>query len=158
MLYAIALGSNQRHAEFGSPEALIEEAVRRLPGVLVARSRKIQSRPLGPSLRRYANAVAIIDSAEPPLRLLSQLQQIERGLGRTRTGQRWRARTMDLDIILWEGGAWADAQLSIPHREYRSRRFVLAPLAEIASDWRDPIDGLSASQHLTRLDRPRPRA
>lgn len=164
-LYAIALGSNQRHARFGSPHDLIEEALRRLPGVLLDHSRTITSRPIGPSMRAYANAAALIETALEPPQLLAALHDVEGQLGRVRRGRRWQARTVDLDIILWSEGVWAAPDLSIPHLAFRQRRFVLEPLSQIAADWRDPLSTRSVRQLLARctrripaLDPPRPRA
>lgn len=99
----------------------------------------INSAPVGPSQRRYANAVAVVHSHFGPRALLALLQQIERRFGRKRQGQRWRARTLDLDVVLWDGGQWRDKALIIPHPEFRRRLFVLGPAAMIAPDWRDPI-------------------
>jgi 2-amino-4-hydroxy-6-hydroxymethyldihydropteridine diphosphokinase len=48
--------------------------------------------------------------------------------------------------------------MGIPHPAFRQRRFVLAPLVEIAPDWRDPVTHLTARQLLARLDRKRARA
>src|SRR3546814_8929009 len=64
--------------------------------------------PLGPTIRRFANMVAIIESDDDPPALLRRLKAIEHAFGRRR-GRRWGARVIDLDIILWSGGAWADA-------------------------------------------------
>jgi 2-amino-4-hydroxy-6-hydroxymethyldihydropteridine diphosphokinase len=158
MLYAIALGSNRRHARFGGSVALIEDALRRLPGVLLLRSRTMASRPLGPSARTYANAAAIIESDMMPQAMLAALQAIERDLGRVRSGQKWRARTMDLDIIFWSDGVWASSNLTIPHREFRARRFVLDPLAEIVPDWRDPVTGQAVKHLRARHIKARPQS
>lgn len=118
----------------------------------------VESAPLGPSLRRYANAAAVIATAASPEALLDKLQAIEDHFGRVRRGARWRARVLDLDIILWSGGAWADGRLIIPHPEYRRRGFVLAPAAAIAGDWRDPIAVLSLVHLQARLTRAKPLA
>lgn len=99
----------------------------------------INSAPLGPSQRRYANAAALVVSEHGPRALLALLQQIEHRFGRKRIGQRWRARTLDLDVVLWDCGEWRDKALTIPHPEFRRRLFVLGPAALIAPDWRDPI-------------------
>lgn len=155
MLYAIALGSNQRHARYGSPEALIEEALRRVPGILLARSTTLRTRPIGPSQRVYANAAAILETDLAPAALLCTLQSIEADLGRRRRGQRWRARPIDLDILLWSEGVVASPALTIPHRAMRARSFVLAPLAQIAPDWRDPVTALQVRHLLARLRKPR---
>lgn len=158
MLYVIALGSNRRHALHGRPGALIEEALRRLPGVLLTRSRAIASRPLGPSDRTYANAAAVIESDMTPPQLLSALQAIEHDLGRRRSGQKWRARTIDLDIIFWSDGVWAAPRLTIPHTAFRTRMFVLDPLAAIVPDWRDPVSGHSIRQLRARLMKATPQS
>lgn len=164
-LYAIALGSNQRHAHFGSPHNLIEEALRRLPGVLLDRSRIITSRPIGPSIRSYANAAALIETEMDPPDLLAALHAVEAELGRIRRGRRWRARTIDLDIILWSDGVWSEPDLSVPHPAFRQRHFVLEPLSQIAAGWRDPLSTRTIGQLLAQctrripaLDPPLPRA
>ena len=120
-------------------------------------SRIIDSRPIGPSQRTYANAVGVMASKLKPPALLTKLKKIERKAGR-RPGKRWGTRPLDLDIVGWSGGIWASPGLTIPHPEFRKRRFVLAPLCEIAPGWRDPVTHLTARQLLVRLDRKRPRA
>jgi 2-amino-4-hydroxy-6-hydroxymethyldihydropteridine diphosphokinase len=151
--YLIALGSN-RAGPWGGPE----QAVRRALGLLdpADSSRLIHTAALGPSKRRFINAVAIIESDLAPPQLLANLKALERDAGR-RPGERWSARPLDLDIIGWSGGLHASWGLSIPHPAFRDRRFVLAPLAEIAPAWRDPLTNLTARQLLARLDRKRPR-
>ncbi len=116
----------------------------------------IDSAPLGPSQRRYANAAAIISAELSPPTLLRRLHDIERHFGRVRRGQAWQARTLDLDILLWSGGMWADGDLAIPHPAFRSRNFVLTPAAMIAPDWRDPVTGLTIRQLQSRFNRPKP--
>ena len=59
-------------------------------------------------------------------------------------------------MILWSGGVWASAGLVVPHPEFRVRRFVLAPLAELVPAWRDPLTGASVRQLLARVDRRSP--
>ena len=157
--YLLALGSNQRHVRYGKPEAVLRAALARLDrkGVkLEAASRIIASRPLGPSLRRYANAAALVKSRLEPDELLHRLHNIEHKFGRRRRGAPWRARVLDLDIILWSGGAWSSGDITIPHVAFRTRRFVLQPACAIAGDWRDPITGLRLHHLLTRLTRPAP--
>ena len=65
--------------------------------------------------------------------MLSMLKAIERDFGRRR-GQRWGARVIDLDIILWSGGRWRSPGLIVPHSAYAARDFVLHPLATIAAE------------------------
>jgi len=63
---------------------------------------------------------------------------------------------LDLDIVLWNGGAYAADDLVIPHPAFRIRAFVLVPAARIAGDWRDPLTGLTIRQLAARLTKPRP--
>jgi 2-amino-4-hydroxy-6-hydroxymethyldihydropteridine diphosphokinase len=107
---------------------------------------------LGPAGRGFANAVALVESDLDPPRLLAALKRVEHDFGR-RGGRRWGPRVLDLDIILWSEGAWAADGLVIPHPEFRRRRFVLGPLAELVPLWRDPITGATVRQLLHRLDR-----
>ena len=113
----------------------------------------IASAPLGPSRRRYANAAVIVRSKRDPDALLARLQTIEASFGRRRGGQRWAARVLDIDIVLWSGGAWSSPGLTVPHTAFRSRAFVLTPAAAIAPRWRDPVTGLSLRQLRARLTR-----
>jgi 2-amino-4-hydroxy-6-hydroxymethyldihydropteridine diphosphokinase len=156
--YLIAIGSN-RMGRAGRPREVIRAFLGRVDphwGEPVAASAVHGSVPLGSGFRNYANAVAAIETALTPIELLGHLKSIERAHGR-RPGRRWGDRVIDLDIIAWGGGIWSSAELTIPHLEFRKRRFVLAPLCEIVPDWRDPITGLTARQLLARLDRRLPR-
>ena len=151
--YIIAMGSNRRHGRYGAPAGVVRAALATLP-VLVA-SRIIQSRPVGPSSRAYANAVAMIECELSPRELLTVLKSTERDFGRRR-GQKWGARVLDLDIILWSGGIWNDRHLQVPHPQFRVRDFVLGPLSEVAPEWRDPVTGLKVKQLKGCIDRARP--
>jgi 2-amino-4-hydroxy-6-hydroxymethyldihydropteridine diphosphokinase len=151
--YAIALGSNRR-SRHGSPARTLRAALARLDGVQAVSA--IRGTPaLGPAGRGFANAVAILESRLAPDALLAQLKAMERAFGR-RPGRRWGPRVLDLDIILWSGGAWGGPGPIVPHPEYRKRAFVLQPLAELAPAWRDPISGATVRQLLARLTAPRP--
>jgi 2-amino-4-hydroxy-6-hydroxymethyldihydropteridine diphosphokinase len=151
--YAIALGSN-RPGRHGPPPAELRAALDAIGGV-VARSPIVATPPLGPSTRRFANAAALIASDEAPAALLARLKRIEAAFGRRR-GRRWGARVIDLDIILWSGGIVAAPALTVPHRAFRARAFVLAPLSRIAPGWRDPLSGLTVRQLAARLGKRAP--
>lgn len=114
-----------------------------------------ESAAIGPSSRRFANAVALVDSGFDPPAMLKRCKAIEQAFGRRR-GRRWGARVIDLDLIGWSGGSWRSPALEVPHRAFRQRRFVLDPMVEIAPAWRDPITSLTARQLLARLTRPCP--
>ncbi|MEQ1725928.1 MAG: 2-amino-4-hydroxy-6-hydroxymethyldihydropteridine diphosphokinase [Sphingopyxis sp.] len=151
--YLLALGSNRPHGRYGRPASVIAAAMERLRAcglTIEATSPLLASPPIGPSKRRYANAAVLIQTALEPSALLAVLKDIERGFGR-RGGQRWGARVLDLDIILWSGGLWHSPALAIPHPQWRMRRFVTEPLIAIAPDWRDPVTGLRVRHSAARL-------
>ena len=160
--YVIALGSNRRHHRHGPPRAVLRAALVALDGeglALCAASQLVDSRPLGPSARTYANAVAVVETRLEPNALLTRLKALERRFGRRRGGRRWGDRVLDLDVVLWDGGPWASPGLVIPHPAYRQRRFVLTPLRRLGPLTpglaRDPLTGLTASHLHARLTRPR---
>lgn len=161
--YLIALGSNRWHPHHGPPAATLRAALKvlgeqALAGqglAIVAAGPIVASAPLGPSRRRYANSAAIVASPLAPRALLALLQATEAAFGRRRRGQAWSARVLDLDIVLWSGGSWADPQLTIPHLHFRARPFVLAPAVAIAPGWRDPHTGLTLRHLHARLTAPR---
>lgn len=155
--YLIALGSNRRHHRIGAPRRVLEVAFVALEaeGVdIEAIASMIETPPIGPSTRRYANGAAVIRTSLMPDAMLALLKRIEARFGKRR-GQRWSARTLDLDIILWSGGSWYSAKptLIVPHAAYRRRDFVLRPAAQIAPRWRDPLTGLSLAQLRHRATR-----
>ena len=159
-LYLIALGSNQPHHRHGRPDKVLRAALLTLEragaGRVESVSPIISSRPIGPSLRQYANGTALLRSDLLPSTLLLVLKSTEREFGRKRGGQRWRARVLDLDIILWNGGKWRSSGLLVPHVAYRGREFVLGPAAAIAPFWRDPDCGLHVRALYARLTRRHP--
>lgn len=152
--YAIAIGSNRR-GRHGGPADEVRAAIAALNGVRAV-APIIGSAPLGPSLRRYANTVVLVDSDLSPPEMLTRLKAIERAFGRRR-GRRWGSRVIDLDLVLWSGGCWSGRALTVPHVAFRTRGFVLEPLARIAAGWRDPVSGRTVRQLHQLVDRARPR-
>jgi 2-amino-4-hydroxy-6-hydroxymethyldihydropteridine diphosphokinase len=127
----IALGSNLQDPLSQLRNAVA--AINRVPDSRVERSSSIyRSAPLGPGAQPdYLNAVLLLATALPPLRLLDALQQIEQAQGRVR-GVRWGARTLDLDILLYGDQKIEGPRLTIPHPAMEQRNFVLYPLFEIS--------------------------
>lgn len=152
--YAIAIGSN-RPGRHGGPVAEVRAAIAALKGVRAV-APIMASAPLGPSLRRYANTVLLLETSLSPPDMLAQLKGIERSFGRRR-GRRWGSRVIDLDIVLWSGGRWHSRGLCVPHIAFRERLFVLRPLRDVAPDWRDPVSGRTIRQLHQLVDRARPR-
>lgn len=153
--YALALGSNRRSG-YGSPAQTLRAALAALGelGDVQGASTIRTTAAVGPAGRSFANAAALLTTHLNPPDLLDVLKELERGFGR-RAGRRWGARVLDLDILLWSQGPYADARLIVPHREMRERGFVLEPLAQIAPNWRDPLSGATVRQLLHRLRRRR---
>ena len=91
-----------------------------------------RSPPMGPQDQPdYVNAVMGIHTTLEALALLSAMQQIENEQGRVRS-QRWGARTLDIDILLYGDQQIRLAELTVPHIGIKERAFVLYPLFEIA--------------------------
>lgn len=129
----IALGSN-----LGDSPALLRSALAAmaaLPGTrLEGASPLYRSDPLGPGDQPdYLNMVAALETALPATELLRELQAIEDAHGRRRT-ERWAARSLDLDILLYGSEAIDTAELTVPHPRMAERNFVLYPLFDLAPD------------------------
>ncbi len=127
----IGLGSN-----LDDPARQILSAVEEIAALSdvekIASSPLYASQPLGPQDQPdYVNAVLRIKTRLPAMILLRQLQQIEAKHGRVRV-QRWGARTLDLDILLYGDQIIDEPELIVPHVELANRAFVLYPLADIA--------------------------
>ena len=148
----VAFGSN-----LGDRRGQISAAAARVAELLsnFRLSTMIETAPVGAGTEHdppYLNAVGVGESALSARELLEALQTIEMDAGRTRPYPN-APRTLDLDLILVgeEVIGHAEEGLTVPHPRFRSRRFVLEPLAEIAPDFRDPVTGLTVRHLLNRV-------
>lgn len=113
--------------------AYLTDAVDSLPNV-VAVSNVYETAPVGGVVQDdFLNLVVELDCDLAPMELLRLCHRIESSANRTRD-VRWGPRTVDLDIIWMDGVEMNDEALTIPHPRWRERRFVLAPLAELAPE------------------------
>lgn len=153
MLAAIALGSNLASL-YGTPDSNLREALHRLNafGTVTAMSSFYETDPVGLLEQpRFTNAAALLETTLGPLELLRALLALETSMGRIRTADQppKGPRIVDLDLLLYaenrqaaEAGRaliLADPDLTLPHPLLHERRFVLVPLAEIASTWQHPV-------------------
>ena len=130
----IGLGSNLSEP-FKQVQTAINE-IKKLEKCLVIKVSSLYlSKPMGPQDQDdYINAVLALETALPPIELLDALQKIENKAGRVRKENRWGARILDLDIILFGNEIINSERLTVPHYGMKKREFVLLPLAEIAAD------------------------
>ncbi|HSD95698.1 MAG TPA: 2-amino-4-hydroxy-6-hydroxymethyldihydropteridine diphosphokinase [Sulfuricaulis sp.] len=94
----------------------------------------------------FYNLVAGFDTAEPIERIKETLAYIELRFGRSRRENRFNARTLDLDLLLYDDIVRHDNQANLPHPDIQRYAFVLRPLADIAPDLRHPETGLSCAR------------
>ena len=141
----VALGAN-----LGDAPRTLSLAVADLAelGAVTAVSPVYRTRPIGPPQPDYLNAVAELRTTRSPRDLLRGLQAIENRHGRVRT-ERFGPRTLDLDLIWFEGKTSDEAELELPHPRAHEREFVLRPLCDI--DGAVPIRGRPAREWLAEV-------
>ncbi len=145
MQIALSLGSN-----LGDRAENLRRGLRAIDTVeevrLEAWSHCYETEPVGPpGQSSFLNLAAIADTTLPPQLFLSAMLNIELDNGRVRQ-ERWQPRALDIDIILWGDAVIDQPDLFVPHREFRTRAFVLTPLADIAPEMSDPVSGMTIAQ------------
>ncbi len=128
----IGLGSN-----LSEPIEQVRNAVKQIEKIaqsqVTAVSSLYLSKPMGPQDQNdYINAIIALNTSLSAIELLNALQAIENEAGRVRKENRWGARILDLDIILFGNEVINSERLTIPHYGMAEREFVLLPLVEIA--------------------------
>ena len=132
--YILGLGSN-----LGERAHLLAEAIARLgklPEVrILAISEAVDSDPVGYAEQpNFLNLCLAIVCDKNPDELLAATLEIERQLGRERTANRNGPRTLDIDLLFYEGGAWDSPTVTLPHPRWSSRGFVVIPLSNLLQD------------------------
>jgi 2-amino-4-hydroxy-6-hydroxymethyldihydropteridine diphosphokinase len=147
-LFYLSLGSN-----VGDRENHLRTAIERLRhcGQVTSVSSFYETEPVEFTEQAwFLNCAVALESTETPAQLMADLLSIEKTMGRQR-GKKKGPRTIDIDILL-AGDAIVDTpDLTIPHRAMSQRRFVLEPLAEIASQARHPLLKMTVRELLDRL-------
>jgi 2-amino-4-hydroxy-6-hydroxymethyldihydropteridine diphosphokinase len=138
----------------GPPPATLAAALdrlKRLPLRLLRRSRWYRSPAWpDPADPEFVNAVVEVETALGAGDLLRALLGIEEALGRVR-GQKNAPRTLDIDLLDYQGAVEAAPDLVLPHPRLHLRPFVLLPLAEIAPDWRHPVSRRGIKELIAAL-------
>ena len=138
MIAYLGLGSNLGHS-FNYLQNAVEALQQHRAITLTAYSPIYQSKPQGPQDQPdYLNAVVQIDTSLSAQQLLQTTQGIEADNSRQRTGQRWGARTLDIDILLYHTHCIETDSLRIPHPQLCHRNFVLWPLHDITPELNFP--------------------
>lgn len=137
--YHLILGSNlgDRVGQINQAKKLITEQV----GSIQTKSSLYETQPWGMDDQPwFINQVIAISSPLEPSELLYSVKKIERETGRL-PGEKWHARHIDIDILLWDGQVIEEEELFIPHPLLHTRNFTLIPLMEIASNFVHPVLG-----------------
>jgi 2-amino-4-hydroxy-6-hydroxymethyldihydropteridine diphosphokinase len=147
----LSLGSN-----LGDREQMLQSALDRLHAAdlrIVRVSSVYETEPLGfKDQRFFLNLVAEAETDLFPLLLLGRIQKIELQLGRKRSGTPNGPRSIDIDMLLYGRSTVHSARLDIPHPRLHERRFVLAPVVQLAPDVRHPTLGRTMRELLEGLE------
>ncbi len=148
----LGLGSNLGDREQTLFTAIDE--IGALPNVRVSkRSGLHRAMPIGgpPGQGEFLNAAIVVETAIPPLPFLDLLQRIEHRHGRERL-ERWAARSLDIDLLVYGDEVIETASLIVPHLRMSFRRFVLEPAAEVAARMVHPVIGWPIERLLLHLN------
>lgn len=148
----IALGSNIGDRQRNLLQAIAE--IGKLPGTkITSLSSFYDTEPVGgPIQENFINAVIRICSDIPPLELLNQLLQIENTVFNRKRDGHWGPRNIDLDLLFYGNEIINEPPvLLLPHPRIAERKFVLAPLADIAPDFVHPVCGVTINELLKTL-------
>lgn len=158
----IGLGSNRAHNKM-VPQEIVPAAARALCA-LCSEGQQVSLSPLyqsdawpDPNEPSYVNAVATLTTSQSPEAVLAGLHAIEAGFGRVRCldpTERYAPRTLDLDLLDYDGEVRDGPGPVLPHPRMTTRAFVLAPLLDVVPDWHHPVTGETAAALLRDIHEP----
>ena len=115
-------------------------------------SRFYRTEPMGVEGQNwFINAALCINTRHSPVELIETLLDIEKKMGRARSGLKWESRIIDLDILLFGNEIINDKRLTVPHPRMHMRRFVMAPMADIAPEIIHPVLGKTMSEIFNEI-------
>lgn len=143
-------------ANLGDPQAQVRAAIAELSRWGPHRASSLwRTEPLGDAEQGwFVNAVVELEVEGDAKDLLARLHAVERAFGRPAERARWSPRLLDLDLLLFGDAQLASETLTVPHPGLAERRFVLAPLAELAPGLVPPGQTRSVARLLSDLDDP----
>lgn len=143
----LGLGSN-----LGERERFLAEAIGTLGASVTAVSDVYETEPVGGpgDQDAFLNLVVELDTDLDPFDLLAVCRRLESAAERVRE-VRWGPRTLDVDVLWVDGVALDDPELTVPHPRMRQRRFVLAPLSQLAPELVDEEDLRLSAGSVERL-------
>ena len=154
----LGLGSN-----IGAREKMLQAAIDALeaPDLRILRASPVyETEPMDVRDQPwFLNLVVEGETSLFPRQLLARIGKIERKLGRRRLIEKG-PRTIDIDILFYGHFVVQMSELVIPHPRFAERRFVMAPMADLAAEWRDPrsrktmreLLGATAGQYVRKMD------
>lgn len=135
----LLLGTN-----LGDRKNNLDQALRQIKGrvgnVIIA-SKIYETEPWGEKDQpSFFNLAVLVDTELSPERLMTQINNIEKDMGRVRTElNRWKERTIDIDILFYNQLILNTENLTIPHPRFHMRKFAITPMFEIAPEFIHPI-------------------
>lgn len=150
----LALGSNLGDRQVALAGA--RQALGSVPGIrLAAASPLYETEPVGGPAGQgpYLNAVLRVETDLAPRALLRRCLEVEACFGRRRR-ERWGARTLDVDLLLFGDEVRSEPDLELPHPRLHLRRFVLAPLRDLAPELVHPVLGRTVRELIDDLPSP----
>jgi len=144
----LGIGSNE------SPEKNLRLAVNELRSRYgeVTLSSVYRSAAVGFDGDNFLNLVLRLNSADSPLSICNEIELIHNLAGRDRGSNKWEARTLDIDLLLYNDLVRDERPVRVPRGDVLQYSFVLRPLAEIAPDYVHPVTGKTLLQHWQEFD------